>query len=197
MDHLPIIVKEPDEKGEGLVDSISDSSSIEVKACTGNKPVEKAKEQILAETIVFSFLQKNESPELDHYLIPTLGFSTEFVKVCLYDCEHDVLLETRDLKLSDSSGITPHITIIVWSVLNYKYLCTGLREEMKVYKSGFHDRVHQVLSQYESNTKRPCRGTAEKSEEAFRLDKRFSYTHTIDIGYEDIPVKKCNNTPAV
>ena len=53
---------------------------------------EKEYEQALAQTIVFSLLQKKEHPEFKHHMIPNIVISPKEVEVLLYDAENDILL---------------------------------------------------------------------------------------------------------
>lgn len=50
--------------------------------------------QIIAQTIVFSFLQKKYHPEQDNFLTPCIGIGRTELIVMFYDAEHDVLLES-------------------------------------------------------------------------------------------------------
>ena len=58
--------------------------------------------------------------------------SKKQVAFCFYDCENDILLETPLINLTMQTQMLDKSTIVkLWRVLNYKYLCSGVLEEMK------------------------------------------------------------------
>lgn len=88
------------------------------------------KQQMLSQSIVFSFLQKTRHPELETSLIPLIGVSIEEVMFIFYDCVNDVLLQTQPLDLTMDDSYYSSV-IALWFVLNYKCLCSGLSEDLK------------------------------------------------------------------
>ena len=68
---------------------------------TTNTFCEKDKQQIIAETIVFSFLQNKEGKRYlkNSSLVPGIGISRKNVVSYFYDCEEDVLLGTTQMDL--------------------------------------------------------------------------------------------------
>ncbi|XP_060597177.1 uncharacterized protein LOC132751084 [Ruditapes philippinarum] len=64
----------------------------------------KRREQIIAQTIVFSFLQKKEENSYENYLIPCVGVVKNYVSFFMYDCENDILLESAQIKLMSVQG---------------------------------------------------------------------------------------------
>jgi hypothetical protein len=72
-----LVTKETDSNDEDKCSSTSDR----MVAC---------REQIRAEAIVFSFLQKKNHPKLDNFLIPSIIISKSQVAVCMYDSENDI-----------------------------------------------------------------------------------------------------------
>lgn len=108
--------------------------------------------QIIAQAIVFSFLQKQTHPEREHFLTPCIGVGYTELLVMFYDAEHDVLLESA--KMPVAKAMQPNkfslIAVIVsWLVVNYKYLCTGLTEEMgNFYKADFFKHAMPKLDVY-------------------------------------------------
>ena len=88
--------------------------------------------QIVAQSIVFAFLQKKMNPYFENFLIPTVGISRKNVVFYLYDPEHDILLESSqfDLIVDNTSLYYPTI-LALWLTLNYKTFCTGITKSMK------------------------------------------------------------------
>ncbi|XP_069115430.1 uncharacterized protein [Argopecten irradians] len=112
-------------------------------------------EQIIAETIVFSFLQKKRHPEYCQYLAPCIGITEKEMVVYFYDAEHDVLLQSSPIFLhSQHRTSVGHISLtavlVAWLVLNHKYLCDGLPEALKTRKAGFYDTAESKLSVYQN-----------------------------------------------
>ena len=136
--------------------SESSVSSIEVKSSTHFSDIDES--QLIAQTIVFSFLQhKYNKAELENFLVPAIGISTSHIYVNLYDCENDVFL-TSEKKLQFLAGgeLFPEKVVLLWLALNYRDFCTGITEEMKSFKAGFHRRVDEdMLCEYQDNVKRP------------------------------------------
>ena len=113
--------------------------------------------QLIAQTIVFSFLQqKYNKSELKNFLVPAIGISTSRVYVNLYDCENDIFLSSeKNLKLL-GKNLYNEIVVLLWLTLNYRDFCTGITEEMKSCKADFHKRVDvDLLCEYQDNVKRP------------------------------------------
>jgi hypothetical protein len=124
----------------------------------GKSPVEaspvKKNSQIIAQTIVFSFLQKKRHPGLEHFLIPCIGIRSSELIVMLYDSEHDVLLESSTVHLfrKDSACEFSYSAILVcWLTVNYQYFCSGLVEEFKKFKSNFFEVAKEKITVYEKN----------------------------------------------
>ena len=109
----------------------------EAEVRNGSSPVEDSKvvdyeEQILAQTIVFSFLQRKEHPEYKTFLAPCIGISKKHVVFYFYDSEHDFLLESTCFDLQvPGLGIKKSTVLAMWLTLNYKYLCSGITVAIK------------------------------------------------------------------
>ena len=147
---VKVATEEPDSPGAG-------NSSVEMK--TNSEKMVACQEQIRAETIVFSFLQKKKCPELDNFLIPTISMSKTHVKFYLYDCENDIFLETPLLELFREKTLLRIETIItLWLVLNYKYCCSGVPEEImdSQFKADFFKHIGPDLQNYNSDVRAPC-----------------------------------------
>ena len=108
--------------------------------------------QMIAQTIVFSFIQKKTHPEREHFLTPCIGIGSTELLVMFYDSEHDVLLESCSVPLyKDSvSGKFSYTAILVcWLTVNYKFLCTGLLQSVKEYTSDFFVHASEKMKVYE------------------------------------------------
>lgn len=99
--------------------------------------------QILAQTIVFSFLQNkiNASWSLSS-LVPGIGISAKKLIISMYDCQEDVLLQSKPMDLCLlEGGLNCRTIVYLWLVLNHKLFCTGIPEQLKMYKAQFHDHL--------------------------------------------------------
>jgi hypothetical protein len=118
--------------------------------------------QLVAETIVFSFLQKKRHPELSNFLIPCVGIAGDAMLLMFYDSEHDVLLESSLVPLfkESESRFSVEAVFITWLTVNYKYLCTGLTDEMMSCKAGFFEQAKEKLDVYKNDLKMPYAGVS-------------------------------------
>lgn len=121
---VPVYVKD---SGPDVDES---SSSFEEK---DNSDLINDMSQIIAETIVFAFLQKKYNPAFENYLIPTVGVSKREILFYLYDPEHDILLESPPFNIFQyqSSRLSYPTVLALWFILNYKTFCTGITKAMK------------------------------------------------------------------
>lgn len=108
--------------------------------------------QIIAQTIVFSFLQKKRPPNRDHFLTPCIGIGSSELIVMLYDSEHDVLLESSTIPLFEnelSCRFSYCAILVCWLTVNYRYFCSGLTERYKMFKSNFFNIAREKINVYE------------------------------------------------
>lgn len=146
-----IILESVDEDKTGN----SGGKSAETKAAT---EILSKNGQIIAETIVFSFLQRQTHPEWSSFLTPCVAVGGLNILVMFYDCEHDVLLESSMIPLfetTETSEETPRrinmaAILVSWLIVNYKYFCSGLTKDMKVtYKAEFFSQMRDKVDIYE------------------------------------------------
>ncbi|XP_033731092.1 uncharacterized protein LOC117320688 [Pecten maximus] len=125
-----------EEDGKNDHDDSPRKNVFEVKRRTSNIC---ENDQIFAETIVFSFLQKQLHPYRKHHLYPCIAVNNENLVVYFYDSQHDVLLVSSPEPLFDQkTGHFQLATIFLsWLVVNHKCLCNGLSSDMTGKKSGF------------------------------------------------------------
>ena len=110
--------------------------------------------QLVAETIVFSFLQRKRHPERSNFLTPCIGIAKSCLVIMLYDSEHDELMESSLISLMSatcSNKFSVDAILVTWLALNYKYLCTGLTEEMLHCKANFFEQAKKSLDVYKNN----------------------------------------------
>ena len=120
----------------------------------------RPRSQVLAQTIVFSMLQKRRHPELKHFLIPSIIAKANTVKFFFYDGKNDLLLESKRYNFlwpSTTSkmpgGLVFETVIASWLVLNHKILCTGPYKECLELapKSRFREFAKPVLQIYDDD----------------------------------------------
>ena len=134
-------------------DSHRSKSAIEVKqtsAALSKNP------QIIAETIVFSFLQKQRHPERDIYLTPCIGVGSSSLLVMFYDSENDVLLESTKVPLlayEEGMMFNLEAVLVAWLTVNYIFLCTGITDGMQSLKADFFNQARNKIEIYQSKLK--------------------------------------------
>lgn len=135
-----MVIETPQDSDAGSVHS---DSSVEVKNSNNFSPGDYS--QILAQTMVFSFLQnKLNASGSENSLVPGVGICADKLIIFLYDCKEDVLLQSTQMKLFSSQGeevLSCRAVVILWLVLNYGIFCTGIPDKYKQYKADFHERL--------------------------------------------------------
>ncbi|XP_060554711.1 uncharacterized protein LOC132715679 isoform X2 [Ruditapes philippinarum] len=123
---VPITVAE--EEDEEICEG--NKSSFEVKL--SHEFPAKYRDQLIAQTIVFSFLEKKEKTTYENYLIPSIGIAKDQFVIFLYDSEHDILLESKVIKLWAPTGrLYQSALLALWLGINYSLTCSGVTEHMK------------------------------------------------------------------
>lgn len=89
--------------------------------------------QAIAQTIVFSLLQKQKHPEFLHHMIPNIVISPEKLEIMMYDSDNDVLLCSNpihlfNLDLPENRTLIDETVVIIWMVLHYRIFGTGLNK---------------------------------------------------------------------
>ena len=128
--HSDVVVHAKDSDDTTDTNENGSLSSFEVE---DNSDLINDRSQIIAETIVFAFLQKKNNPAFENYLIPTIGISKKHILFYLYDPEHDILLESPPFNIfqSQSSRLSYPTVLALWFTVNYKMFCTGITRAMK------------------------------------------------------------------
>ncbi|XP_060557877.1 uncharacterized protein LOC132718247 [Ruditapes philippinarum] len=149
---VTVATEDPDSQG-------AENSSFSVDVESPSERMMMCKEQIRARTIVFSFLQQKNQPDLNNFLIPTIAMSKSKVAVYLYDSENDIFLETPCLDLFLGDEFLKVETIItLWLVLNFKYCCSGVPDEILElgFTADFFKHTGPHLEKYIANVNAPC-----------------------------------------
>ncbi|XP_060578157.1 uncharacterized protein LOC132735242 [Ruditapes philippinarum] len=129
-------------------------SSLEEKVA--DNFVKKDVNQILAQTIVFSFLkQKLNREKLENYMIPGVGIKSKHFMVCFFDTENDVLLQSKPVELFEGKSIRTLAVLFLWLTLNYRIFCSGITHEMKEKHSDFIIKLRDDLHIYQDEVMRP------------------------------------------
>ncbi|XP_045191567.2 uncharacterized protein LOC128545868 [Mercenaria mercenaria] len=165
------------------------SPGAEVKFCDMNSFM--VRDQILAQTITFSFLQQQRHPAMKHFLIPSILASCKGVQFFFYDSRNDILLESRPFEFfypdSEEKLLNYQAVIAIWLVLNYKYLCSGpTKSILDAPKANFPRFAGDALEIYKSQLR--FRNVSETGEEEELPDVLWSkITNGL---YDDVPLEK-------
>ena len=123
-----------------------------------------AESQAIAQTIVFSYIQRKRHPHFSNFLIPNILISPKDFRIIMYDSVNDVLLCSVPLSIFQpypSSSLQIASIIILWMVLHYRMFCVGINTslvtetigEMKKIQSSFKDRAKEKLDLYVNGSK--------------------------------------------
>ena len=138
-------------------ESVSVNSSVEIKLDNVNI---KSESQLVAQTVVFSFLERKTS-HLSNCLVPGIMIGKEHFRIMLYDSENDVLVSnlTNTLLFTAYDDLSPVSTLLLWLALNYRFLCTGVPSDKVAIdrvKANFFDRVGNYLASYQEKVFMPA-----------------------------------------
>lgn len=156
---IPLTVVDAADAEISDTDSVSSISTIEVKKDSKFSPC--ALQQVMAQTIVFSFLQHKENKDLkDGFLVPGIGICAEKLIVYMYDSKKDILLESLPIDIFSNDG--PYVlhlraVVVLWLLLNYGDFGTAVPKKFKDYTSEFHNVIgKELLDMYSYEVKKPC-----------------------------------------
>lgn len=112
--------------------------------------------QTLAQIIVFSFLQKQTHPLLDHFLVLCIAATFKEIEIYFYDSNYDILLDSRGMNCSlifweqKVNHSTTKATLAEWLVVNYRFLCSGPHKSLlQVPKARFCEHAWSCIDIYE------------------------------------------------
>ena len=120
----------------------------------------KSESQLVAQTVVFSFLERKTS-YLDNCLVPGIMIGKEHFRIMLYDSENDVLVSNlpNTVLFTAYDDLSPVSTLLLWLALNYRFLCTGVPSDKVAIdrvKANFFDRVGNYLASYQEKVFMPA-----------------------------------------
>ena len=127
----------------------------------------------MAQTIVFSLLQKQKHPEFSHHIVPNIVISPKKVEIMMYDADNDILLCSNPIHLFNLVGgdrtLIDETVVILWMVLHYRIFCSGF-DKAKPYllgrcKSNFRELVDSKWDIYSKSLKGCVSGFPTKSVE--------------------------------
>ncbi|XP_021347970.1 uncharacterized protein LOC110446947 [Mizuhopecten yessoensis] len=144
-------ISNTEKEGATTTSAEAQSLSAEMKKCIHLS----RNNQIIAQTVVFSFLQRQCHPESSHFLVPSIGVSDSGFVIYFYDSEHDILLESSRIPfLASEMEINLFAVLTCWLVVNYKYLGSGLPESLRdTERSGFFSQAKEKIEIYRNNLK--------------------------------------------
>ena len=107
----------------GGIESAEDSpgrSQVEVK--TEFKDIKHLENQVISQSVCFSFLQGQRHPEYINKLVPFIGISGSEILIFLYDSVQDKLVQSAPFRLFNQTTLTLKISCVIalWLTLNYK-----------------------------------------------------------------------------
>lgn len=140
--------------------TISDAKLFQSKTSAENRAV--------AQTIVFSFLQRKRLPEFPNLLIPNILISPQEFRIIMYDAVNDILMCSVPLPIFQpypSNSLEIASIIILWMVLHHRIFCEGtdalIREmgiERKKIQADFKERAKEKFELYVNELKYGVQG---------------------------------------
>lgn len=85
-------------------------------------------QQALAQTIVFSWIQRKRHPERSNHMVPNIVISPKQFKIMMYDAGKDVFLVSTFIDLftdEKCTKLSSNAVIVLWMVLHNRLFCTG------------------------------------------------------------------------
>ncbi|XP_045196059.2 uncharacterized protein LOC123551294 [Mercenaria mercenaria] len=161
--------------------SVTSDSSLEIKK--GENFTTESVSQVVAQTVMCSFVQQRKNPTQPCALVPGIGICSEKLIVYLYDCVEDILLTTGPLDLYAQMGLfglNPRAIIILWLILNHKLFSNKTPERYKGYMANFHHVLGPVqLEAYKNESEQPFRARPGEEEDILKI---FNEEH---VSFED------------
>lgn len=138
--------------------SVTSDSTTEVK--TDAKFIVAGEQQVMAQTIVFSFLKHKENDKLSNFLVPGIGLCAEKFILYMYDCIEGVLLGALPFDIFAECGpcvLNVQAVVILWLLLNYNVFGNCVPDNLSQYKSEFREKVdNEFVDMYMHKIERPC-----------------------------------------
>lgn len=157
--------------------SIGKRNIIEVKRSMSQPNIA---DQAVAETIVFSFLQKTKYPDI---FIPNILFSPREFRIIMYDSVKDILICSQPLDLFKSTtkstlSLDSTSIIILWIVLHYEFFSSNVQSHFT--KEGYDmETFHAKFKKRATEEKFPFYDTCLKfGKEKFTVDPKEQFPST-------------------
>ena len=122
-----LLLGDNDEEDTQEDDDSSDSNDSDASTSTDGKTVTiEAKmsksanlSQMVATCVVTSFTEKNLNPSKSA-MVPTILIDEHKCRVCLYDCDKDILLIFSIKSLSTKGHLSQSAMVFLWAALNHR-----------------------------------------------------------------------------
>ncbi|XP_052089997.1 uncharacterized protein LOC127726615 [Mytilus californianus] len=122
----------PESVGVVVATSDDEDETYDINSSTNRKEdVIGSEDQAVAQTIVFSFIQRKKHPTLCS-LIPNILISSTYFRIIMYDSVHDILLCTAPISLfatNEKKKLIPTSVVILWMVLHHRQFCEGIKTD--------------------------------------------------------------------
>ncbi|XP_062601299.1 uncharacterized protein LOC134263017 isoform X2 [Saccostrea cucullata] len=107
--------------------------------------------QIISQTIVFSFIQRKLYPHLQNSLIPNLLISPRHYRILMYDSLNDILICSVKLPIFQDKDKPRKLNIasivFLWMVLHYRLFCVGIDVKAILENESIKD-IKEIQSQF-------------------------------------------------
>lgn len=117
-------------------------------------------ERAIAQTVVFSLLQRQRHPNFRTSMTPNILFSPDYIQIIMYDAVNDILLCSNFIDLFNVNAdgrLSSEAVVTLWLVLHYRIFCCGLHFEDSVkadiFKSNFHILAKEKWNVYTKRLK--------------------------------------------
>lgn len=103
--------------------------------------------QALAQTIVFSLIQRNRHPERSNHMTPNIVISPQKITIMMYDAKNDICLVSNYIDLFNGDSLSSNAVIVLWMVLHNRTFCTGFDKNVHP------DTLKSIMSNFPSLVK--------------------------------------------
>lgn len=135
--------------------------------------------QAIAQTIVFSFLQKKALPNLS--FIPNILISPKEFRIIMYDVGNDILLCSGPLAIFCKRKLKKKSIIMLWMVLHYELFLEDVKPrfeenglDMRKFNAKFKKRAKDKIDVYLNDLEFATRNIQSKSKECFPSSAELS-----------------------
>ena len=128
----------------------SPSSAASVEGELSMKPCHTS--QFVALSVTSSFTQHNIEPK-ENSLVPTIMINSNGFKVCLYDCEHDILLISEVKNIAQQGHLSPSGILMLWIVVHHRQFLRRLDSEHLKHSLGYKSTIVDKLKMFSVHEK--------------------------------------------